>query len=167
MFLLSTKLIGFQEHLLDNDLLSAKSLTNEPPACSSFSTLDVPGRVFASSDFLEFNKIGVDTNILSMTRYQTWVGQKVTTIIPSALSYFSLKRTLGTTEIEGNAENFKSDQSIQNVSIYIAPESGLNAAYLPNCVLILVAKRSISGLKHKCFNARFKTFDWSIHSGST
>ena len=31
---------------LDNDLLSAKILTYEPPACSSFSTLDVPGWVF-------------------------------------------------------------------------------------------------------------------------
>ena len=49
----------------------------------------------------------------------------------------------------------------------IAPRSGLNAAYLPNCVLIFVAKRSVSGLKHKCSNARFKNFDWSTHSVST
>ena len=31
---------------LDNDLLSAKSLTNGPPTCSSFSALDVPGWMF-------------------------------------------------------------------------------------------------------------------------
>ena len=31
---------------LDNDLLSAKSLRNGPPVCSSFFTLDVLGWVF-------------------------------------------------------------------------------------------------------------------------
>ena len=31
---------------LDNDFLSAKSLANETPACSSFFTLDVPDWVF-------------------------------------------------------------------------------------------------------------------------
>ena len=31
----------------------------------------------------------------------------------------------------------------------------------------ICASRSISGLKHKCSNARFKTIDWSIHSVPT
>ena len=67
------------------------------------------------------------------------------------------------TEIGGNVQTVQSDQSILNASIYIAPRSDLNAAFFPNCVLILVANRSISGLKHKCSNSRFKNFDWSIH----
>ena len=54
---------------------------------------------------------------------------------------------------------------MRNTSIYIDPGSGLNDAYLPNGVLISVENRSISGLKHKCSNARF--FDCSIHSVST
>ena len=54
---------------------------------------------------------------------------------------------------------------MRNASIYIDPGSGLNDAYLPNGVLISVENRSISGLKHKCSNARF--FDCSIHSVST
>ena len=36
----------FSRASLDNDFLSAKSLKNGPPACSSFSTLDVHGWVF-------------------------------------------------------------------------------------------------------------------------
>ena len=102
-----------------------------------------------------------------MTGYQTWIGRKGTTMIPSALSCFTFARTPGMTKIGGNAENFNSDQSILNASMYIVPGSSLNAACLPNCVLILVAKRSISGLTHKCSNARFKKFDRSIHSVST
>ena len=42
-----------------------------------------------SSDFLEFNKIGVDTNVLIMAGYQTLVAQNGTTLIPSALSCFT------------------------------------------------------------------------------
>ena len=56
---------------LDNNLLSAKS---RKAACSSFSThwmyrAGLCGNT--RSDFLEFDKIWVDTNILSMTGYQT------------------------------------------------------------------------------------------------
>ena len=53
-----------------------------------------------SSDFLEFSKIGVDNNILSMTGYQTWVGQIGTIIIiPSVLSWFTFEKILGMTDI--------------------------------------------------------------------
>ena len=56
-----------------------------------------------SSDFLEFNKIAVDTNILSMTGCQSWVDQNGTTIIPSALSCFTFARTLGMNQRGGDA----------------------------------------------------------------
>ena len=56
-----------------------------------------------SSHFLELSKIGVDTNILSMNGYQTWVVQNGTTIIPSPLSCFTFERTPGMTENRGNA----------------------------------------------------------------
>ena len=72
------------------------------------------------SDFLKFNKIGVDTNILSMAGYQTLVGQTGTTLMPSALFCFTFERNRGMIEIGGNAWNFKSDQSILKASIYIA-----------------------------------------------
>ena len=53
-----------------------------------------------------------------------------------------------------------------NASIYTDHGSGLNTAYLENCVLILVATKCFSGLKHKCFNVKFKNFECSIHSVS-
>lgn len=54
-----------------------------------------------------------------------------------------------------------------NAPIYIVPASGLNATYLLNCALTLVANESIPGFKHKCPNSRLKNFDWGIHSVST
>ena len=56
-----------------------------------------------SSDFLEFKKIGFDTNILSMAGYQTWASQNGTTIILSALFCFIFEKALGMPEIGGNA----------------------------------------------------------------
>ena len=90
-----------------------------------------------------------------------------TTIIPSAISSLNFEITLSMTEIRGNPKNFKLGRLIPNASIYIAAGSDLNAAYLSNCALALSANKSISGLKHKCSYARFKNFDWSIHSVST
>ena len=120
-----------------------------------------------SSNFLVFNIIGVDIKILIMTGNQTWVSQSGTTRIPSSLSCFTFENTFGMDEIGENAWNLKSDQSIVNASIYIAPGSRLIAAYFPDCVLILVANRSTFGLKHKYFNSRFKSFNLSIYSVST
>ena len=77
-----------------------------------------------SCDFLEFNNIEVDTNILSMAGYNASVGQNWTTIIPSILSSSTFERTLGMTEIGENATNFKREQLIVSVSIYIASGSG-------------------------------------------
>ena len=54
-----------------------------------------------------------------------------------------------------------------NAPIYIVPESALNATYLLNCALTLVANKSIPVFKHKCPNSRLKNFDWGIHSVST
>lgn len=61
-------------------------------------------------------------------------------------SRIPFESTLGMTEIWENTKTFKSDKSILNVSIYIEPGSGQNAAYLPNCLLILVTNKSIPGL---------------------
>ena len=49
-----------------------------------------------------------------------------------------------------------------NAPIYIVPASGLNATYLLNCALTLVANESIPGFKHKCPNSRLKNFGESI-----
>ena len=52
-----------------------------------------------SNDVIEFNKIGVDTIIVSIAEYQIWVGQIGATIIPSALSCFTFEKALGLTKI--------------------------------------------------------------------
>ena len=41
--------------------------------------------------------------------------------------------------------------------MHITPGSDINATYLPNCLLILKANRSISGLKHRYSNTDSKT----------
>ena len=91
---------------LDSDLLSVKKLTKRTINMFTFSLMGCTWLAVCgstSSDFLESNKIGVGTNIWNMTKYQTWVFQNGTTIIRSALSCFTFKRTLGMTEIGRNA----------------------------------------------------------------
>ena len=101
----STNLIGFQEHFWqwfpfckEPDKWTTSILIFFHIGCT---WLGVCGST--SSDFLEFNKIGIDYNILSVDGYQTWVRQYGTAIIPSALSCFTSERNLGMTEIRGNA----------------------------------------------------------------
>ena len=112
------KPIGFQEQLLKVICFMWKVWEMDQQHVHFFQIectwLGVCGST--SSDFLEFNKIGVDANIWSMIGYQTWIGQNVTTIIPFILNCFTFERALGMTEIGGNAQNVKWAQSILNAS---------------------------------------------------
>ena len=87
-------MIGFQEHLLT---VIYEWTTNMFIFFHiRYTWLGVSGST--SSDFLEFNKTGFNTNTLSMAGYQTCVGQNGTTIISSAISCFKFG-TLDMTEI--------------------------------------------------------------------
>ena len=102
-----------------------------------------------------------------MAEYHIQVSQNGTNIMPSLRSCLTFERILTMTKIGQNAKKFKWDQSILNTSIYVAPGSSLNAPKFSNSALILVVNKSISGLRHKCSNVRFKKINWIIHSVST
>ena len=105
LFLLTTNLIGFQEHLLtiiafckEPDKWTTSILIIFHIGCTWLG-----GCGSTNSDFLEFNRIEVDYNILSFSGYQTRVRQYGTITIPSAITRFTSERTLGMTEIRENA----------------------------------------------------------------
>ena len=120
-----------------------------------------------SNDFVEFNKVGVDTIIVSIARYQTWVGQSGTTSIPSALSCFTFEKALGMTKIGWMLKTLN-DTSQFLMHLYILPLDPAEMLHIClNFALILVINKSISGLKYTFSNSRFKNFEWGIHSVST
>ena len=99
--------------------------------------LDVCGNT--SSDFLEFNKIGVVTNIFSVVGYQTWFGRKwdyYNTLCTILLHFWKNSRYDWNREwIKLSMRPVKTD-----ASMYIVPGSGLNALYLPTLCISIGSK---------------------------